>query len=132
MFDLKLSEHHGIWDYKANRIMMEGMALKDQESDDEYFTGYEYEEEEEEEEDLGVDDEWYDEVEDEEDFEWLDEYPYDRSKLEGALDFGDLVVDDEAVSIPLNQSIESVSDLFDFFQKEMVIDNPSTVRVHVC
>merc|ERR1712130_96125 len=98
-YDQDFSAHYGIWDYKANRIIMEGMALREEKEDDEdddytdYYDSdyYRYSEEEEEEEE-------------------------------------DSELDDETMSIP---DIDGVSYLFDFFRKEMVIDNPLAVRVHV-
>merc|ERR1712217_950331 len=86
---LQLLAHYGIWDYKANRIIMEGMVLREEKEDDgeDDYTDYYESEEEEEEEDPELD-------------------------------------DDETMSIP---DIQGVTCLFDFFQKEMVIDDASTV-----
>jgi len=99
--DLELSQHYGIWDYKANRVIMEGMDyngcmdFKSRKDEDDEYTDYE-------------DDNYTDyyESEEEEDSE----------------------LDDETMSIP---EIEGVTYLFDFFRKEMVIEDPLAVRVHV-
>jgi len=117
-YDLKFPEHRGIWDYKANRIMMEGIALNDDDSEDE-----------EEEEDFEIGEDWDYEDEHEWDIDWIDEPPHARYELKDA--FGDILVDDETISMSPNQHIEGVTDLFDFFRKEMVIQNSSKVTVYV-
>jgi len=89
----------------------------------------EEEEEEEEEEYMDIDAEWDFGDEYEWDYEWMNEFPYSFSKIWDA--FGDMLADDETVSISPKQCMKGITDLFDFFRKEVVFQNPSEVTVYV-